>query len=361
MVPLPLPERVVLFVPLGADGAGCLTVRDGDSVATGQALTSAEPPVVSPVTGRVSGLREIVWTAGESFSVVEVETARVDTWAPGGPGPALPTSGTVIINGLESDLQITVNRQVILDAAEDLRTGVALLGEVGVKTILVAVPQDLIGPLGPIPGATVVAIPAVHPNGHPEVLARRVGRIHPLSGRVEVISAEALASAARTAAGEHAPEKLVTFTGPSGCPERVFKVRIGTPVGDLLDAAGVPAPTGGRVLLGGPLTGRAAFGLDFPIMGDIDAVILQGPEQTGNVPFSQCINCGKCVEICPNKLPVNLLSRYAEHSLFEKAEELDAERCIECGLCAFVCVSQRPIVQFIQHAKNEIRTRREAL
>jgi len=273
---------------------------------------------------------------------------------------ALPAGAAVIVNGLESDLLVTVNRQVILDSADDLRRGVALLAERGVKTIVAAVPEDLRRTLGEVPGAKVVSIPANHPNGHPEVLARLVARSVPAAAGAAVVSAEVLAAAARGRSGGQAPEKLITFTGTGGVPERVFRVRVGTTVGDVLDAAGVTVPAGGRVVLGGALTGRAAFDLDFPVMEDIDAVIVQGPGQTGNVSASQCINCGKCVGVCPNRLPVNLLSRYSEHSLFEKTDELDAERCIECGLCAYVCTARRPVVQLIQHAKNEIRTLREA-
>jgi len=357
---LPVPERAVLFIPRGNDRAGSPSLSVGDPVAVGQPLTGDDPPATSPVAGKVSGLKELVWTNGEAFFVVEVATSEDDAAGGGATGEALPTGDAVIVNGLESDLLVTVNRQVILDSAGDLRAGVALLAERGVKTIVVAVPEDLRGALGQVAGAEVVTIPANHPNGHPEILARLVARSVPAADGAVTISAEALAAAGRGGSGGQAPEKLVTFSGTGGVPERVFKVRVGTPVGDVLDAAGVTMPEGGRVVLGGALTGRAAFDLDFPVMEDIDAVYVQGPGQTGNVSASQCINCGKCVGVCPNRLPVNLLSRYAEHSLFEKTGELDAERCIECGLCAYVCTAQRPIVHFIQHAKNEIRKLREA-
>ena len=356
---LPPPKRAVLFIARGGDRA-LPTVRVGDPVMTGQALAGDDASAISSVTGTVSGLRDIVWTNGEAFTVIEIETAASDEFASDIPDAALPTADTVIVNGLESDLLVTVNRQVLLDAADDIRAGVAALAERGVKQVILAIPQDLQGTIGDVPGATMVGVPAVHPNGHPEILARLLAR-SVKSGPSETISVEALAAAARASANSGKPslEKLVTFTGTRGAAERIFKVRVGTPVEDVLNAAGVTPSAGSRVILGGALTGRAAFGLDFPVMEDIDAVILQGPELTANVSSSQCINCGKCVEVCPNRLPVNLLSRFAEYSMFEKAEELDAERCIECGLCAFVCTAQRPIVQFIQYAKNGIRKRRE--
>ncbi|NQT96869.1 MAG: 4Fe-4S binding protein, partial [Candidatus Marinimicrobia bacterium] len=68
----------------------------------------------------------------------------------------------------------------------------------------------------------------------------------------------------------------------------------------------------------------------------------------------QCINCGKCVKVCPVNLEVNLISRYAEFALFEQCADLDVNACIECGLCAYYCPSGRALVQFIRLAKDEI-------
>ena len=64
---LPVPERVVLFIPKGDD-----------------------PPATSPAAGKTSGMKELVWTNGEAFSVVEIATSEEDAPAEGAMESALP-------------------------------------------------------------------------------------------------------------------------------------------------------------------------------------------------------------------------------------------------------------------------------
>jgi electron transport complex protein RnfC len=74
-----------------------------------------------------------------------------------------------------------------------------------------------------------------------------------------------------------------------------------------------------------------------------------------------CINCGECVNICPVKVPVNMLVRFLEAGQYETAEdEYDLFSCIECGLCSYSCVSKIPVFQYITLAKYEIAKIRAA-
>jgi electron transport complex protein RnfC len=52
-------------------------------------------------------------------------------------------------------------------------------------------------------------------------------------------------------------------------------------------------------------------------------------------------------------LDINLIARYAEFSLFEKALDLGGNDCFECGLCAYVCPAARSLVQLVRLAKHE--------
>jgi electron transport complex protein RnfC len=64
-----------------------------------------------------------------------------------------------------------------------------------------------------------------------------------------------------------------------------------------------------------------------------------------------CVNCGRCIDICPVDLQVQLIGRYAEFELFEPTAELGIDQCFECGLCAAVCTARRPLLQYIRLAK----------
>ena len=80
--------------------------------------------------------------------------------------------------------------------------------------------------------------------------------------------------------------------------------------------------------------------------------------EAGSVPamegHSPCINCGACVLVCPARLSPNLLSRYAEFALHERARKEYVEQCLECGLCGYVCIARRPVLQYIRLAKHKL-------
>ena len=58
-----------------------------------------------------------------------------------------------------------------------------------------------------------------------------------------------------------------------------------------------------------------------------------------------CIRCGKCINICPQKLnPLMII-----HSNNKK---LNAQKCNECGLCSYICPSRIKIRDKIIKAKE---------
>jgi electron transport complex protein RnfC len=105
--------------------------------------------------------------------------------------------------------------------------------------------------------------------------------------------------------------------------------------------------------------GYAQPDLDAPITRETDGVTVIPSNEV--VPFSDapCINCGRCVEVCPVFIPVNLVGRYAEFGFFEKAVSMGSGACVECGLCAYVCPSRRPLVQYMRFANKEYIQRQE--
>lgn len=77
------------------------------------------------------------------------------------------------------------------------------------------------------------------------------------------------------------------------------------------------------------------------------------PEENLSEEFNlTCTNCGKCTQVCPVNLQVQLIGRCAEFEMLPDAQNYHPELCIECGLCAFVCPAHRPLLQLIQLCKK---------
>lgn len=163
----------------------------------------------------------------------------------------------------------------------------------------------------------------------------------------------------RTALVENRPitEKTITVTGPGGT--KVVRAAIGTPYADILAAAGEDGDYG-KVILGGPLRGRAHHTLEYPLTRDVEAITLVSRGDVVLHENRMCISCGLCAMACPMRLSPGLLSRYCEFGQWEEADKTHLFNCIECGVCAYVCPAGRSMVQLMVLGKTEVSSRRNA-
>ena len=81
-----------------------------------------------------------------------------------------------------------------------------------------------------------------------------------------------------------------------------YRVRLGTPVKDLMKQLGGLEAEPVKVIAGGAMTGMALFSTDIPVTKEMDALIFQTTEETTSFSSDACINCGLCVRHCPARL-----------------------------------------------------------
>jgi len=67
---------------------------------------------------------------------------------------------------------------------------------------------------------------------------------------------------------------------------------------------------------------------------------------------SACINCGKCVEVCPGRVVPKKLAEYAEHYDEEAFVKNNGMECCECGCCSYICPAKRPLTQTIKSMRR---------
>ena len=63
---------------------------------------------------------------------------------------------------------------------------------------------------------------------------------------------------------------------------------------------------------------------------------------------SACINCAKCVEVCPERLIPKNLADDVEHGQEEKFLAEYGMECCECGCCSYICPARRQLTQLIK-------------
>ena len=154
------------------------------------------------------------------------------------------------------------------------------------------------------------------------------------------------------AEGKPLTERIVTVTGDAVADPRNFRVRIGTSYADVLEAAGGFAQPPVKIICGGPMMGFGMFGLNVPTTKTSTALLALTQDEVSMMKPGPCINCGRCVEVCPGRVIPSRLADYAEHYDEEAFLENYGMECCECGCCSFVCPAKRPLTQEIKSMRK---------
>ena len=149
-------------------------------------------------------------------------------------------------------------------------------------------------------------------------------------------------------------ERVMTVTGKSLKNPGNFLVRLGTPVANLIEAAGGLPEDSGKVILGGPMMGRAAVSLSSPVGKGTSGVLIIPESEATRKKEEPCIRCAKCVSACPMGLEPYLLAKVSSLNMLDRAEKENIMDCIECGCCTFTCPANRPLLDYVRIGKSQV-------
>ena len=146
--------------------------------------------------------------------------------------------------------------------------------------------------------------------------------------------------------------RIVTVTGDAIADPCNFRVRIGTNYHELVEEAGGFKQPPVKIISGGPMMGFGIFDLDVPATKTSSALLCLTKDEVSAMEPSACINCGKCVEVCPGRVVPRKLADYAEHYEEEAFVKNNGMECCECGCCSYVCPAKRPLTQVIKSMRK---------
>ncbi len=146
--------------------------------------------------------------------------------------------------------------------------------------------------------------------------------------------------------------RIVTVTGDAINDPRNFIVRIGTMYDELIDEAGGCKEQPVKVVSGGPMMGFGMFDLHVPTTKTASALLCLTKDDVSDMEPTACIKCGRCVEVCPQRLVPNKLMVAAIHNDSETFLKLNGLECVECGCCSYTCPAKRPLTQSIKSMRK---------
>jgi electron transport complex protein RnfC len=154
--------------------------------------------------------------------------------------------------------------------------------------------------------------------------------------------------------------KIVTVTGDAIAKPGNFKVPLGTNYQEIIDAAGGFTEDPEKVICGGPMMGIPLFRLDVPVAKNSSSILALKHDPVSSLPTTACINCGRCVEACPENLVPTMLMKASLAKNTDRFAELFGLECIECGCCSYVCPAKRPLTQAFKEMKRRTRAAQKA-
>ncbi|WDP91673.1 MAG: 4Fe-4S dicluster domain-containing protein [Desulfobacter sp.] len=399
-VALSLPGEVSLLAGCTPDQALLVAkkktlLKKGEDVRTGQRLRLFETEdvfLLSTVTGTVSGVGLYTGPLGRKLVRVNIVPGKEEVTDDGlfdtdnlDPASAhkfisqlpgrmrllplqgdLPPINELVVCAGEKDISVVSNQYALKHDGRRVADGIELLKRVsGVKKVTLAVPGDLAPCAGGM-GARVLSLSRQYPAASPrliakEILGRAVPAAKPLAREgLAFISTETAAALGRIAQREAGVfDKTLSLVLKNGTSILV-KVRIGTPISHILSLFNQSLVEGDYLIGGGPLTGVAIHDPDYTISPYMDGILVCAGEDILENGDYGCINCGKCVRVCPARVPVNLLVRHLTRGDYLKASDhFNLDSCLECGLCTYACVSKIPILQRIKLGKMKLRAMKQ--
>jgi electron transport complex protein RnfC len=284
--------------------------------------------------------------------------------------PSKPVD-TLIVNGCECEPYLTCDYSLMLENTQDIIEGIRLeLKVLGIRNAFIALEAnkpDAIAAFGRLLEAdkdiSVAVLRTKYPQGAEKLLIYSVlGRVcrHsalPMDAGV-IVSNVATAKAIFDAVYYRKPlvERIVTVAGAVKNPQNIL-VKIGTPVRDIIDFCGGYVGKPKKLVVGGPMMGVANYTDEIPVTKLTGGILVLDnvPDETV-VP---CINCGRCVDVCPYNLLPTTIAKASQKENWQLAQLYYAAECMECGCCSYVCPSKIPLVQHIRLAKLEMARRKK--
>ena len=95
------------------------------------------------------------------------------------------------------------------------------------------------------------------------------------------------------------------------------------------------------------MMGFAMVTLDAPVTKTSSSILAFKEDAVSKNPETACINCGRCVEVCPSRIIPSRLADYANRQDEASFVAMNGLECVECGSCSYVCPAKRQLKQAI--------------
>ena len=280
----------------------------------------------------------------------------------------------VLVNGAECEPYLTSNYRKMLDEPEEIVEGLRIMlalfenakGYICIEDNKPDCIEKMKELVKDIPRMEVKELLTKYPQGGERTLIyATTGReinssMLPADVGCVVDNVDTVAAIYRAVIlGEPVIDKVITVTGDGIKTPKNFKVCTGTDLAEVVEAAGGLKEGVSKVIAGGPMMGFAMYDLHVPCTKTTSACLCFKEDPVSKAKQTACINCGRCVNVCPGGVIPARLATFAEHGDMESFQKFDGMECCECGCCSYICPAKRPLTQSIKSMRKMVLASRK--
>ena len=158
--------------------------------------------------------------------------------------------------------------------------------------------------------------------------------------------------------GKPVMDRIFTVTGDAVANPGNFEYCIGMSYAEILEEAGGFKEDPEKMISGGPMMGFAVFSLEIPTTKTSSSLLCFKKDDVSASEVTACINCGRCVSVCPEQIVPSRLAKMSQFHDSESFERWNGMERNECGSCSNNCPAKRPLAQYIKTMKKQILAER---
>ncbi len=406
----------VVRIPLSqhAGAPAKLLVKEGDNVEEGDLIGEAtgfiSANVHASVSGKIVSIKKGNTFTQKNVDIVEIESGgsiknwyeskrNYSNWSKKDFLEAIKNAGVVglggagfpthvklsppegkkiemlIINGAECEPYLTIDHRMMLEKTEEILEGIRIILKIlSTEKAIIAIEENkmdaynsFLNLLAGEHNIKPVLLKTRYPQGGEKQLIQAVIEKEVPTGGLPMDVGVVVENVSTVYAiyeavvyGKPLIERGITYTGENLPNAGNYKVRIGTPVQNLIEDLGKPENYD-YIIAGGPMMGVEILDTSLPIMKGTSGIVFLPKAKTYKVANDPCIRCGRCVSVCPIGLEPTEIASYVDNFLIDDAVKLGLMDCIECGCCAYSCPSSIPLVGLMRYGKEFYRRKMASL
>ena len=137
--------------------------------------------------------------------------------------------------------------------------------------------------------------------------------------------------------------RRVTVDGDAVTDPKNVYVPIGTRIADVVEFCGGYKKEPRKIIMGGPMMGRATKSDESPTMKNTSSILCFGQEMAEVKQETACLNCQRCHTACPFGLMPSIFAEAYENKDVDTLNKFKVMQCMECGSCSYTCPARRPL------------------